>query len=156
MSKCSNVKQTFDELIHLYEKRICQINKNTKKKLRTLPDVEYEKFHGVVRSIEKNELKIRMFKEFIFNIRALKGDIHRIDELVNFYGKNCNVVREYSRSKESELQKMLALHSNTYYVVKQESPEELAKCIEDCLLKEQLIGDFIDRIAEYRIGGKYV
>lgn len=148
-----NVKQTFDELIHLYEKQICQIKKNTKKKLRTLPDVEYKKFHDVVRNIEKNELKIRMFKEFIFNIRALKGDIHRIDELINFYGKNCNVVREYSLSKESELQKMLDFNSNTYYVAKQESPEEVAKCIEDCLLKEQLIGDFIDRIAEYRIGG---
>lgn len=151
-----NVKQTFDELIHLYEKRICQINYNTKKKLRTLPDVEYEKFHDVVRSIEKNELKIRMFKEFIFHIIALKGGMYSIDDLINFYEKNFNVVREYSRRKESELQKMLDFHSNTYYVVKQESPEELAKCIEDCLLKEQLIGDFIDRMAEYRIGGKYV
>lgn len=52
-----NVKQTFDELIHLYEKRICQIKKNTKKKLRTLPDVEYKKFHDVVRNIEKKRVK---------------------------------------------------------------------------------------------------
>ena len=143
------------KLIHWYEKQICQINKNKKKELQRLSDVEYDKFHEVVRNIEKCDLKIRMFKEFIFNIRALKGDVHRIDELINFYARNCTEVCKYSRSKESELQKMLDLYSNTYYVVTQESPEEVAKCIEDCLLKERLIGDFIDRIAEYRIGGKY-
>ena len=137
-------------LIYSYEERICQINKNKKKDLQRLPDVEYEKFHEVVRDIEKSDIEIKMLREFIFNIRVLKGDVRRINELINLYAKNCTAICEHRRNKERELQKMMDLHSNVYHTVKQESPEGVAKYIEDCLLKERLIDDFIDQIAAYR------